>query len=199
MHPLNKIPEIKDFKAQYKVLKREINRKRIKLKSLYEKYSFIQEIVNPNVGDFQLEDSVEKLFTDLGYKVQKPRTKADLDLFLIHKGNTIGIEVKNDKFVGENELFQGIKYGARHREAGKELHVLVVWNNSKTKQQFDANRISDAKIHKYGILTTEELLKGYLKVKEGKISMDLFNFFVFESGLVKFSNKRIKEGKERSV
>ena len=104
-------------------------------------------------------------------------------------------EVKNDRHIGENELFQGIKYVGRHKRKGIEMHPLMIWNNSKERHQFDDNRISDAENHKYGILTTEELLKGYLKVKQNKINLKLFNTIILQTGLIKFSNSTIKRMK----
>ncbi|NOZ47879.1 MAG: hypothetical protein GXO79_14045 [Chlorobi bacterium] len=192
MDSFNKIPEIKSINDEYRSLKREINRRRQKLKTLYSKYSFITEIIDPKVPDLQLEVSVKKLFSDLGYKAKQPDTKQDLDVIARFGKDIIGIEVKNDRHVGENELFQGIKYVGRHKRNGIEMHPLMIWNNSKERHQFDDNRISDAENHKFGILTTEELLKGYLKVKQNKINLKLFNTIINQTGLIKFSNSTIK-------
>jgi len=188
----NKIPEIKSINDEYRSLKREINRRRQKLKTLYAKHSFITEIIDPKVPDLQLEVSVKKLFSDLGYIAKQPETKQDLDVLIRFGKDIIGIEVKNDRHVRENELFQGIKYVGRHKRNGIEMHPLMIWNNSKERHQFDDNRISDAENNKYGILTTEELLKGYLKVKQNKINLKLFNTIINQTGLIKFSNSTIK-------
>ena len=195
----NKIPEIKLISDEYRKLKREINRRRQKLKTLYSKYSFITEITDPKVPDLKLEVSVRKLFSDLGYNAKQPDTKQDLDVIAKLGKDIIGIEVKNDRHVGENELFQGIKYVGRHKRNGIEMHPLMIWNNSKEGHQFDDNRISDAENHKYGILTTEELLKGYLKVKQNKIDLKLFNTIINQAGLIKFSNSKINKMKSGEV
>lgn len=199
MDNYNKIPEIKSVNDEYRSLKREINRRRQKLKTLYSEHSFITEIIDPKVPDLQLEASVKKLFSDLGYKAKQPDTKHDLDVIAQLGEGIIGIEVKNDRHVGENELFQGIKYTGRHKRDGIEMHPLMIWNNSKERHQFDNNRISDAENHKYGILTTEELLKGYIKVKQNKISLELFNSIIHQIGLIKFSNSNIKRMKSGEV
>jgi hypothetical protein len=78
------------------------------------------------------------------------------------------------------------------------MHPLIIWNNSKQGHQFDKNRIKDAEINKYGIITTEELHKGFLKVKQDKIPFELFNNMIHQIGLIKFSNSEIKK-KESSV
>ena len=80
MDNYNKIPEIKSVNDEYRSLKREINRRRQKLKTLYSEHSFITEIIDPKVPDLQLEVSVKKLFSDLGYKAKQPDTKHDLDV-----------------------------------------------------------------------------------------------------------------------
>ena len=199
MNNFNKIPEIKSVNDEYRSLKREINRRRQKLKTLYSKHSFITEIIDPKVPDLELEVSITKLFSDLGYKAKQPDSKQDLDVIAQLEKGIIGIEVKNGKHVGENELFQGIKYVGRHKRNGIEMHALMIWNNSKERHQFDDNRIYDAENHKYGILTTEELLKGYLKVKQNKISLKLFNAIINQTGLIKFSNSRINKMKSGEV
>jgi len=194
-----KIPAIKSLNEEYRLLKREIKSRRSKLKSLYLKHLFIIEIIDPDIEDLKLEESIRNLFSDLGYKANRPKIKRDLDVIAKLNENIIGIEVKNSKGIEENELFQGIKYTARHRRAGIEMHPLIIWNNSKSGQRFDQYRIIDAENHKYGILTTDELLKGYLKVKEGKMTVCLFNTIIKQIGLIKFSNSTIKRMESSEV
>ncbi len=79
------------------------------------------------------------------------------------------------------------------------MHPLIIWNNSKLGHKFDINRISDAENNNYGILTTEELVKGYLKVKQNIINIELFNTIINKNGLIKFSNSTIKRMKSSVV
>ncbi len=116
MTNFNKITEIRLVNDEYRSLKKEIKKRRLKLKTIYSKFSFIAEIVNPEVPDLQLELSVKNLFVDLGYNAKKPYTEQDLDVIARLGKDMIGIEVKNDKHVRENELFQAIKYTKRYKK-----------------------------------------------------------------------------------
>jgi len=98
------IPAIKSLNEEYRLLKREIKRRRLKLKSLYFKHRFITEIVDQDIGDLELEESIRNLFSDLGYKATRPPIKRDLDVIAKLNDDIIGIEIKNSKSIGENEL-----------------------------------------------------------------------------------------------
>lgn len=189
----NKIPELKKVSNEYRDLKRKLNKKRNKINSFYSKYSFIEEIVKPTIDDFVLEESVRRLFEDIGYFTKRPHTKRNFDVIAYINNRTIGIEVKNSKNVGENEMFQGLKYAGRQINIGKIMHPLMIWNNSKTNQEFDTYRIQDAENHCYSILTTKELLKGYFKFKEQKITFELFNKLLHQKGVIRFSNSILRK------
>jgi hypothetical protein len=195
------ISGIKDSHDRLRELKRLLNKERDKLVALYKKYSFIDEIVNSTVDDIELEKFIADLFRDLGYLTKRPKKKADFDVIFKYNDQIIGIEVKNDRHVRENELFQAKKYAGRHK-TDKEtvLHPLVIWNNTKENIEFDENRVKDAVANDYGIMTTPDLLKGYLAIKQDKISFELFHKKILERGHIKFSNKEIKASEsERGV
>ncbi len=193
MNNYHKIPEIRKVNKEYRDLKRKLNKRRNKVSSLFNKYSFIEEIVSPSMDDYEIEESVRRLFDDLGYSAKRPNDKRDFDVIASNLGKTIGIEIKNGKnLVGENEMFQALKYAGRHRSKGKVLHPIMIWNNSKSNQEFDKYRIYDSKINNYGILTTKELLKGYLKFKQEKLTFALFDIIISQTGLIKFSISEIK-------
>lgn len=197
--PMAFIPELKECHKNYKDLKRELNKRRKELERLFKKFSFVTEIVNPKVNDLDLERYVADLFGDLGYNSKNPPEKRDFDVIAVCKGTKIGIEVKNDRHIGENEMFQAKKYATRYRAQGKIVHPLVVWNNAKENHQFDVHRIGDALGNEYGIITTVELLKGYSKVKKGIISFDLFHRMITRFGLIQFSKKSIKDAERSEV
>lgn len=191
---IDKIPEIIKSRDKYRSLKRNINKERRKIKSLYDKYSFVSMIISKDVDDYKLEDYILQLFQDLTYDTKKPSTTKDLDVIVNYNIRTIGIEVKNGNLPTENEMFQARKYAIRHlNKTNKKMHPLIVWNNAKTGQEFDASRIEDAEGNSYGIVTTKELLKGYLKVKQGKIKLDTFDNLLNNNGIIKFTNSVIKK------
>ncbi len=96
----------------------------------------------------------------------------------------LGIEVKNGNLPKENEMFQVHKYAMR---INHEYLPLIIWNNAKTNQEFDLDRIKDAELNKYGIMTTKQLYKGYIKLKCGRISFDVFLKQIQKTGLIKLS------------
>jgi hypothetical protein len=150
-------------------------------------------ITSKDVDDFELEDFILQLFQDLTYFTKKPSTKRDLDVIVRLNSRTIGIEVKNGNLPSENEMFQARKYAIRYLKKNKEMHPLIVWNNAKTGQEFDSSRIEDAEGNFYGIITTKELLKGYLKVKQDTIDLNIFDDLINKTGLIKFSNSVIRK------
>lgn len=184
------IPQLHSSLNDYRALKRDLNKMRRRIAKLDQYYSFVDEIFSANVDDNALEDHVYSLFKDLGFFVIKPTKNDDFDVIAKCDLGVLGIEVKNSKLVPENDMFQGRKYASRHKEkTGNSVSVLVVWNNGKTRQQFDENRIGDARRHDFGIITTQELLKGYLKVKQQKIDLALFKRLIFQTGLIRYTRK----------
>jgi hypothetical protein len=187
------ISDIKVSHDRHRELKRLLNKERNKLGVLYKKYRFIDEIVNPSVDDIELQKFIADLFRELGYLTKQPKETADFDVIIKYNDDKIGIEVKNGRHVGENELFQAKKYASRHKtDEDMVLHPLVIWNNTKKNIDFDNNRTKDAIANDYGIMTTQDLLNGYLGVKSGKISFDFFHKNILKRGHIKFSNKQIR-------
>lgn len=175
MNILSSINEVNSAIKEYREFKKKIKRKRTKISTLTKKYSFVDKIQSTDVGDIELEIKTLELLNCIGYETIKPKLSRDLDGYAKYNGETIGIEVKNSKGIGENEMFQGLKYEGRNRLNGLiTISTVIVWNNAKSNQEFDDFRIKDAEIHKYGIITTKELVKGFLKVKNGKIAIDMF-------------------------
>lgn len=183
---IKQVPEIQVETDKLKQLKKEVRRSRTKVNSLFQKYSFVAEIVNPNIDDLKLEYSIQALFKDLGFKTIKPAEKRDLDLFVEYLSNIIGIEIKNANSLRENDIFQVYKYAKRHESDGNKMHPLLIWNNTKTGQKFDGFRIRDAIINEYSLLTTSELLKGYILTKQNKIDLGTFYRQIISKGLVYF-------------
>ena len=193
-NPINRIPEILHARKSYHVLKRNLNKERRNLKSLYEKYFFVNKIIANDVDDLELEGYILQLFLDLNYGFKKPNGKKDLDVIVNLNSRIIGIEVKNGNLPKENDMFQAYKYARRHQnKSNKRMHPLIIWNNAKTGQEYDSSRIEDAELNSYGIITTMELLKGYLKVKQNLLNLKTFDYLMNMTGLIKFSNNVIKK------
>src|ERR1035437_8701490 len=169
------IPDIKKALDDYKNLKRQLNKKRSKLKALFEQYKFAEDIVNSNCKSRELETALVKLFNDIGFKAKQPKNQRDLDIFIQTRINLLGIEVKGGSTLRENEIFQVHKYAQRIRNEKPEwsIHPILIWNNAKNKNDFDQYMIKDALLNEYSLMTTLELQKGFILVKQNKITKDL--------------------------
>ena len=190
----NEILEVIELQKEYKL-------KRSKAKSAYKKFKnkinyfyFLDVILSPKKANNRNEDdllevAIKDLLNSIGIKSIIPLTKKDVDIKSKFKRLKFGIEVKNGNFPSENDLFQAHKYAIR---AEREYHPLVIWNNTTTNQEFDSSRILDAELNKYGIMTTKELYKGYIKLKRNQITFDNFINQINKSGIIKFSNKSLK-------
>jgi hypothetical protein len=196
------IPELTELLIDYKQKRSKAKSAYNKYKSKIEKYYFLDVIVKPkehktgNEGlkeDADLEIAIRDLFNSIYVESVRPKKKDDFDVKSHFKTFKFGIEVKNTGNVpGENEMFQSVKYKMR---LDTTCHALVIWNNSKVKEDFNENRNTDAKNFNYGIMTTEELLNGYMKLKKGAIGFDEFLGQLNKSGIIKFSLKALGKSK----
>ncbi|MEO7313177.1 MAG: hypothetical protein ABIX01_22520 [Chitinophagaceae bacterium] len=190
----NLIPEIQEFKKDHRT-KRGIAKKAfIKYKRGLEKFYFLDVITMPKVAgreeDDLLEVAVRDLFKSIGFNSKIPADKANFDVIAKFKELAYYIEVKNGNMPSENDMLQAFKYAGRQ---GVIKNRILIWNNFKSDQEFDQNRIMDAEINNYGIMTTKELYNGYLKLKAGKISFEKFTLQLQKTGLIKFSSRALKE------
>lgn len=190
------IPEIREADAKYRNLKRLTDKSRRKLRKLIEKYSFVESIVNQKCISTKLEEEIAKLFSSLGYKAICTYDNKDLDVYATIGGDKLGIEVKGEATLGENELFQIHKYAQRRKSEGLDFHPLLIWNNSRHNNNFSPNMDRDAKLNSFTLITTQELLKGYLKLQRGKMTLDIFRAMLKQYGVITYSNTQIQKFKE---
>jgi hypothetical protein len=190
---ISSIPSIDEKLKQYKALRSHAKSAYNKYKSEASKYSFLNVIVLPKIlnareEDDNLEVAVRDLFNSIEIKSIVPSNKDNFDVIAKFKDVKLGIEVKNGNLPGENEMLQVSKYKARAVEA---IQGLLIWNDAKG-QGFDSNRIKDAELHNFGIMTTQELRNGYLKLKKGKITFEQFLSHLQKIGLIKFSSRALR-------
>lgn len=185
-------------------LRQDFLAKRSKMKSAYNKYKreisnyqFLNTIIKPKTvhskeEDTDLEKAVKDVFKSIGIRSWQPETDADFDILLEFDNYLIGVEVKNGNLPSENDMLQALKYKGRYNN---EVHPLMIYNNAKTNQEFDKNRIKDAEINQYGVLITKDLLNGFILVKNKKITLDIFWKHLKRNGLVKFSMRAMNKAK----
>lgn len=189
----NEIPEVAEIFQLYKRKRNEARRLLTLLKSREDKFYFLDKMVQPKTTedkseDIALEWCIYHLFESIGFKCTKPETDRDVDVKIYYKELSFGIEVKNGNLVAENDMFQAYKYKSRNDE---NYHPLVIYNNAKYNDSFDEYRIADAEKSNYGILTTKELRKGYVKLLNGKIDFMTFIKQLSVPGEIRFSNKAL--------
>lgn len=188
------IPELLLADAEYRKLRNETRKAYGKLKKAESKFSFLDRIVQPRKttdtkkDDVELEYAVMHLFESVGFKCTKPPIDGDVDVKVIFKNNYFGIEVKNGDMVGENDMFQPHKYKGIYDES---YHPILIYNNAKTNQKFDGKRIKSAVVNGYGIMLTSELKRGYIKLKNNKLSFQEFINQLNKSGEIKYSSKAL--------
>lgn len=188
------IPELLLADAEYRKLRNETRKAYYKLKKTESKFSFLDRIVQPRrttdtkKDDVELEYAVMHLFESVGFKCTKPPIDGDVDVKVRFKNNYFGIEVKNGSMVSENDMLQPFKYKGLH---GEDYHPIVIYNNARSNQNFDNNRIKLAIINNYGILLTSELRRGYIKLKNNKLSFQEFINQLNKSGEIKYSSKAL--------
>lgn len=188
------IPEIIDLQNDFKLKRAKAKSAANKFKKKINYYYFLDVIIAPKKTqqrdeDDLLEIAIRDLFNSIGIKSKIPLRKDDFDVKATFKNIQFGIEVKNGNLPSENDMLQAHKYSIR---VDKQLHPIVIWNNTTTNQEFDSNRIKDAQLNQYGIITTKELYKGYLKLKMNKITFEIFIGQLQKIGLIKFSSKILR-------
>lgn len=197
MEIANIIPELRDSLNDYKAKRSAAKSAYNKYKRIRKKYEFLDVIIkvkqyksgiDGRKEDDQLEIAVKDLFNSISIKSHIPKEKDNFDIKASFNEFKWGLEIKNGNLPSENEMFQAFKYSGRSRN---EFEPILIWNNSKTNQEFDAKRIEDAVINNYGILTTKELRNGYLKLKANKISLNTFVQQLNKKGLIKYSSKSL--------
>jgi len=196
------IPEVKQAELDYRKARNLSRRKLNRLKKIKARFYFLDRIVerrkdtDSKENDIELERAILDLFKSIGFKSIKPKGEGDVDVKVKFKEKYLGIEVKNGNLVGENDIFQALKYKMFHNE---EYHPLVVYNNTKHNDNWDSIRKTSANKGKFGLLLTTELKKGYLKLKTEKITFEQFLNQIMQTGEIKFSNKAIQKAYKSEI
>ncbi len=192
---MNILPEIKQLETEYRQTRNLARKKLNKLCIAKKKFYFLNRIIEPRKDtdtkedDVNLEYAVHDLFKSIGFKCEKPQSEADVDVKIKFKNLYFGIEVKNGNIVEENEMFQPFK----HKLINDDTFLpLLIYNNAKSKANWDRVRKKIAQEVSFGILLTTELKNGYLKLKNNKITFDQFLIQLQQIGEIKFSNRAIQ-------
>lgn len=189
------IPEFESRLKEYRKYRNRARKELKKIQKLKEKYYFLDRIIQPRKDtdtrddDIELEIAVQHLFESIHFNCSKPTINGDVDFRAKFKEFYFGVEVKGGKLVGETETLQPFKHKILHNDT---FHPLLIYNNTKHNNSWDDARKKLSIGVKFGLLTTPELRKGYLKLINGKIAWDTFINALNSTGEIKFSNKALK-------
>lgn len=196
------IPELIEADSFYRKKRNETRKALEKVKKLEAKYYFLDRIVQPRKDtdtkkdDVELEFAILDLFKSLGFKCEKPTSDADVDVKAKFKEIYFGIEVKNSKYVGENDTFQPFKHKILNDDT---FHPILIFNNARDGKNWDSPRIKIATNMKFGLLLTSELKKGYVKLKNEKITIEQFVTQLQKNGEIKFSRKGLDKAYKSEI
>lgn len=191
-------PEIDSLLTKSRELKKELNKVNRRLRTKQIEYDFLQKLIWEFSFDNVLVDTLHTCFENLGYEVEKLAGDNEEDLQITSGDTLILIEAKGDK--SENTSYKGsdqiLRYVTRRKSEIKDkvIHGIHIVNHhlkqpdfrKRNPKAFGTDMIKDAEAGKFGLLTTVELLNGYVKLKRKELSIEGFDGTIKSSGHIKF-------------
>lgn len=200
---LLEISEISNLVSAKKEAKKAINRLNRRIATIEKNYSFLSEIVAIGNHDKDLEYSLKKYFKSLGIYnrvdwLPKSGNNEDLRIWTDECVIIVDSNGNNNTTLKSAHIHKVSKYmalGAKVKSMnGFTRRGLVVVNHDKSKHYSmrsktpftDAKEVEYAEINNIGLVTTVQLLKGYIKVKTGEITLDEFHRRITLNGIIEF-------------
>lgn len=193
--------EVQQLIADHNALKKQIRAVDRKLTTIESKYGFLNDITSIDGKDIVIEIAAKQLFKSAGFRqvrhLQNARPKRE-DLQIWCDDCIILAECKGSKYSvpSDNEIGQVLKYiNFRKNTLKSELPVfgltIINHDNSKpidkrNKKPIDKNKDEYAKAGQYGIITTIELAKGFVMLKNNNITFEQFKNTIKQHGLITF-------------
>ena len=175
--------DIQEIIVQKNLLKKEEGKLRRKLASLESKYSFLKDLVAIKGNSDKTSEAIKKYFKELGLKIEIVPEKFGVeDLRLWFENKLVIIETtgteKSDN--SENKAHQISKHIPIRKQEYPNLEVygLFISNhdnrkpfNERKEKSFSkrVNEISES--HAYTVTTTTNLLKAFLSIKNGDLTI----------------------------
>lgn len=197
---LSLITDIDNRVADYKKAKKDAVKIKRRIKSIKDKYNFLNKIIAKGCNDEILEFALKKLFLNAGYKrVERVSDKMKEDMRIWHEKQIIFIEATGTKnqtvTTGHaTKLSEHIKYA----HTDKKIHGFCVRGLSIMNNDFNRppqNRkppvtsketINFAETSDIGIISTPDLFKGFLMLKSNNITFEKFHQAITQNGIIKF-------------
>lgn len=197
-HGFNDLQQLID---NHNAIKKKLRANGRRLKTLEIKYSFLNDITSVGGHDTLIETATKRLFKEAGFvdvrHLQNAKPKRE-DLQIWCKDSLILVECKGTyrQIPDDKELGQVKKY-IDHRtniiKSKLPVFGLTVINHDNRKQASKRNKRpidkckeDYAKAGQYGILTTIELVKGFVLLKNSKITFQQFKDTIKQCGLITF-------------
>lgn len=193
--------EVQTLTAEHRILKKQIRTVDRKLKTIEAKYSFLNDITSIDGKDIVIEIAAKQLLKSAGFTqvrhLRYARPKCE-DLQIWCDDCIIIVECKGSKYSvpSDNEIGQVLKYiNFRKNNLKSELPVfgctIINHDNSKpidkrNKTPIDKNKNEYAKAGQYGIITTIELVKGFVMLKNNDMTFENFKNTIKQYGLIQF-------------
>jgi hypothetical protein len=182
---INEIPEIKSIIFDIKHLKKRLKKNRRRLVTFSD---FIKGIIMPKNEQIQINSIIKYLkligfknVYDVHKKTNEHREK-EQDIEIKEREFIVLIEVKDTKNnnAANKECSQILSYIGRKKTKNKyvKIYGVTILNhnnkesdiNKRNKNPFSKTQINDAKINKYGLLNTVDIINSLIEFKKGNLS-----------------------------
>jgi len=196
--------EVKILISEHKSISKQLRKVDRKLQTIESKYKFLTDIVSVDGKDAIIEKSAKLLFKSAGFKqvrhLVNVRPKRE-DLQIWCDDCLILVECKGTyRSVPDDKELSQIKKYIDHRsniiKSKIPVFGLTVINhdNSKlyqkrNKNPFDKSKQEYAIASQYGIVTTTELLEGFVLLKNNIITFDTFKQKLKQFGVINFGDR----------
>ncbi len=181
----SKFGDVNKLIIERKKLANDASRIRRKLKTQYEKYSFLMEMVGVNSASTPLVNSIVKCFKELGFddvhNVDKITGQEDIRLYVEDKliiFEVTGIDSDKPQYKKAHSISMHKPIREQQNPNKKVFAVFIVNHDNKkhfknrNKKPFEKGIIEIAEASKYGLITTIELFYAFVAVKMGKLSRE---------------------------
>ncbi len=193
--------EVQKLLSDHNSLKKQLHSIDRRLKTIEAKHSFLDNITSKNGSGTAIEIATKLLFKSAGFndvrhlKKVKP-LREDLQIWC--DDCLILIECKGTiHSIPSDDLLGPIKKYIDHRvnivKSKLPVFGLTVLNNDnsknidkRNKNSIDKHKAEYAEASKYGIITTIELVNGFLLLKNNIITFEQFKNTIKQFGLIKF-------------
>lgn len=192
------LPEIKTLIDRKNSLKKESNYITRRLKTLTKKYEFLNQIVGKNIKDNVLERALTDFFRQIGYTNVKKvgiNGKEDIQIIIEESETLILVEVTGTKkkTTNDDKTRQVTKHFADNRNKHKKVRGLFIVNHDFEKiyseriiHPFSEDQIKYAKDGDYSLVTTFQLLVGFIILKTKQLSLTDFTEKITKNGEIIF-------------